>query len=123
MSINSSQEEVLDQSLRDMENAIRDDDPAAWSKANTRYHQILGDACPNPLLGDLVLQMCSRVHHLANIDSHTNPSRLAACTEEHRRIVEAIIARDAQGAEQAMRDHIHELRESLFNRLSRLSTV
>ena len=123
MSINSNQEELLEQALRDMENAIRDDDSAAWSKANTRYHQILSDACPNALLGDLVLQMSSRVHHLANIDSQTNPSRLAACTGEHKRIVEAIIARDAQGAEQAMRDHIHELRESLFNRLSRLSTV
>jgi DNA-binding GntR family transcriptional regulator len=123
MSVNPSQQEGLEQTLHDMEKAIREDNPAAWSKANTRYHQILSDACPNPLLGELVLQMCNRVHHLANIDSQTNPSRLAACTEEHKRIVTAIVTRDAEAAERAMRDHIHELRESLFNRFNRLNSV
>lgn len=123
LSISPVQEEILEQSLHDMEKAIRDDDPASWSKANTRYHEILSDACPNPLLGELVLQMCNRVHHLANIDSQTNPARLEVCTEEHKRIVSAIIARDAQSAEQAMRDHIHELHESLFNRFNRLNSV
>jgi DNA-binding GntR family transcriptional regulator len=123
LSISPNHQEGLEQTLRDMEKAIREDDPPTWSKANTRYHQILSDACPNPLLGELVLQMCNRVHHLANIDSQTNPSRLAACTDEHQRIVEAIVAKDAETAEQAMRDHIHELRESLFNRFNRLNNI
>jgi DNA-binding GntR family transcriptional regulator len=123
MSATAGQQEGLRQTLQDMETAIRENDPSAWSKANTRYHQILSDACPNPLLGELVLQVCNRVHHLANIDSQTNPARLAACTGEHQRIVEAIVAKDAEAAEQAMRDHIHELRKSLFNRLNRLNSV
>jgi DNA-binding GntR family transcriptional regulator len=123
LSINLSQQEGLEHALYDMEKAIREDDPPSWSKANTRYHQILSDACPNPLLGELVLQVCNRVHHLANIDSQTNPARLAACTEEHGRIVKAIIARNGEAAERAMRDHIHELRESLFNRFNRLNSI
>jgi DNA-binding GntR family transcriptional regulator len=106
------------QSLADMETAIENDDREGWSKADTRYHEILGEACPNELLSEMTLQMRNRVHHLAVVDSQTNPSRLAACTREHREIVEAIGAKDPQSAEVAMRQHIDKLRMSLFNRLS-----
>lgn len=106
------------QSLSDMEAAVENDDREGWSKADTCYHETLGEACPNELLSEMTLQMRNRVHHLAVIDSQTNPARLAACTREHREIVEAIAARDPQVAEEAMRRHIDRLRTSLFNRLS-----
>lgn len=114
-------DEALDdlwQSLRSMEEAVDNDDREGWSKADSRYHETLGEACPNALLSEMTLQMRNRVHHLAVVDSQTNPARLAACTREHREIVEAIAARDPQAAEKAMRRHIDELRMSLFNRLS-----
>jgi DNA-binding GntR family transcriptional regulator len=110
--------EDLWQSLLDMETAVENDDREGWSKADTWYHETLGQACPNDLLSEMTLQMRNRVHHLAVVDSQTNPARLAACTREHREIVEAIAAHDPQGAEEAMRRHIDELRKSLFNRLS-----
>lgn len=109
---------TLWQALADMENAIDRDDQEAWSIADSRYHETIGNACPNDLLGEMTLQMRNRVHYLANIDSQTNPARLAACTREHREIVEAVAARDARAAEAAMRRHIDRLRQSLFNRLS-----
>lgn len=114
-------DEALDelwQSLSDMETAVENDDREGWSKADTSYHETLGEACPNGLLSEMSLQMRNRVHHLAVVDSQTNPARLAACTREHREIVEAIAARDPQAAEEAMRRHIDKLRMSLFNRLS-----
>lgn len=114
-------EEGLDdlrQAIAEMERAVENDDREGWSKADSIYHEILGEACPNELLSEMTLQMRNRVHHLAIIDSQTNPARLAACTREHREIVEAIAARDQHAAEKAMRRHIDELRISLFNRLS-----
>jgi DNA-binding GntR family transcriptional regulator len=66
----------------------------------------------------MTTQMRNRVHYIANVDSQTNPERLAACTAEHREIVEAIDARDGALAEKAVRRHIEELRQSMFNRLS-----
>jgi DNA-binding GntR family transcriptional regulator len=69
-------------------------------------------------LGEIVVQMRNRAHHLANIDSQTNPARLEACTAEHRTLVDRIVARDAEGAAKAMRHHIEKLRESLFTRLT-----
>jgi DNA-binding FadR family transcriptional regulator len=76
------------------------------------------EACKNRLLGDTVVQLRDRVHHLANTDSKHNPARLTACTAEHREVVEAIIVRDGQRAEQCMRDHLTKLRESMFNKLT-----
>ena len=104
--------------MEEMETAAAENDKATWSKADTRFHEILSEHSPNGLLGETILHLRNRVHHLANIDSETNPDRLTACTQEHRVIVEAIAARDGQAAEQAMHAHIRALRESLFARLS-----
>ena len=108
----------LVESVNNMSTALDSDDYADWGRANSEYHQIMTEICPNQLLGDIVMQMCSRVHHLANIDSQTNPKRLAECTAEHQRIVDAIASHDAEEAEQAMKDHIAALRNSLFKRMS-----
>jgi DNA-binding GntR family transcriptional regulator len=116
--ISDEELEQLWESLAEMEAAVESDDREGWSKADTGYHETLGRACPNELLSEMTLQMRNRVHHLAVVDSQTNPARLAACTLEHREIVEAIAARDPQAAEKAMRRHIDKLRMSLFNRLS-----
>jgi DNA-binding GntR family transcriptional regulator len=117
-SISTGQLNTLCQALADMETALANGDQVGWSEADTVFHEILSEACPNKLLGEIVVQMRNRVHHLANVDSQTNPARLATCTAEHREIVEAIAAKDGQTAANAMRDHINELQQSLFNRLS-----
>lgn len=109
--------EALWQTLREMEEAAENDDRAVWSKADTRFHETLSDSCPNHLLGQMALQMRNRIHYMAT-DSQTTQARIMACTQEHRRIVEAIAAGDSQSAEQAMREHIDRLRESLFSRLA-----
>lgn len=117
-SISPKQLETLWQALLDMEKALANGGQEEWSEADTVFHETLGEACPNKLLGEIVVQMRNRVHHLANVDSQTNPNRLEACTAEHRQIVEAIASHDGQAAADAMRGHINELQESLFNRLS-----
>lgn len=114
----SAEIKTLREAVQKMEEAVENNDQIGWSRADTIFHETLGLACPNKLLGEMVIQMRNRVHYLANVDSQTNPARLAACTQEHRHIVEAIAARDSRAAEQATRDHINELRESLFTRLS-----
>jgi len=101
-----------------MEDACANGNRVDWSKADTVFHEILTAACPNRMLGETVVQMRNRTHHLANIDLHTNPARLAECTLEHRDIVERIASKDPDGAGDAVRHHIEQLRESLFSRLS-----
>ena len=108
----------LNEIIQRMEEACSSGNRVDWSKADTLYHEILTKACPNRMLGEIVVQMRNRTHHLANIDLHTNPARLAECTSEHRVIVDRIESKDSDGAGDAMRHHIEKLRESLFTRLS-----
>jgi DNA-binding GntR family transcriptional regulator len=110
--------ERLEKTILQMEAALVDDDQSAWSKADAVFHETMHTACPNPLLGEMIVLLRNRVHHLANTDSRTNPARLVACTAEHRRVVEALSKRDAAEAESAMRDHLVQLRISMFNQLS-----
>jgi DNA-binding GntR family transcriptional regulator len=110
--------ESLSVAVDKMDAACQDGDQLSWSRADTDFHDILGRACPNQLLAEVVIQMRNRAHHLANIDSQTNPARLSQCTVEHRQIADYVSARDAEGASQAVRDHIEMLRESLFSRLT-----
>ena len=107
----------LENVLQKMEKSAKELDLTAWSEADTEFHEIIAHASPNPLLGELALQMRNRVHFQANIDSKTNPSRLVACTAEHRDIVAMIAKKDADGAEDSTRQHLRKLRQSLFDRL------
>ena len=116
-SASTQQRATISDTMNDMEAALRDDDYNAWSKADVIFHDTMSKACPNPLLGETVVMLRNRVHHLAKTDSRYNPARLAACTGEHRRIVDAILAKDGKAAEEAMRDHLTILRESMFNKL------
>ena len=111
--------DVLRQAVADMEAAAEAGDRSAWSKADTVYHETLSNACPNALLGKLGLQMRNRIHFLAT-DAQTTAARLAACTEEHREIIEAIAEGDGPRAQAAMQEHIHALRTSFFRRLAHL---
>jgi DNA-binding GntR family transcriptional regulator len=101
-----------------MDRACNLGDHQLWSRTDTRFHDIVADACPNALLAEVVIQMRNRAHHLASIDSQTNPSRLKECTAEHREIVDCLIDHDGDRAAEATRNHIGILRESLFSRLS-----
>jgi DNA-binding GntR family transcriptional regulator len=109
---------ALRETLTKMQQAAEQGDRAAWSRADATWHEILAKACPNSLLGELTLQMRNRTHGLS-VDTQTTSTRILDCTVEHRRVVDGIAAQDPQAAEQAMRQHIQELRESMFRRLAR----
>ena len=113
--IQPAQLDKLWQALQVMEEAVQRGDRAAWTNADTQYHEIISAACPNQLLGGLSLQIRNRMSYVA-IDTKTSPERLAECTAEHRLILERMTERNAPGAEQAMREHIKMLWESTFRR-------
>lgn len=110
--------DTLSKAIREMEEAAQTGDRATWSKADTVFHEALSNYCPNRLLGQLVLQARNRVHK-SSIDEQTSDTRIIACTAEHRQVIDAILARDGETAEKLMREHIEQLRQSMFKRLVR----
>lgn len=115
--ITPQQIEIMRDCLVTMETAVAEEDRSAWSRADTVWHETLSDACPNQLLGELVLQMRNRIHRYTSIDHQLKIEQLRTGTSEHREIVDAIVAGDSGLAEQAMRDHLENLRKNLFNQL------
>jgi DNA-binding GntR family transcriptional regulator len=110
--------EILRATMQEMEQAAAGGDRSTWSRADTVFHETLSNFCPNHLLGQLVLQARNRVHSVA-IDDQTTDTRILECTHEHKQVVEAIVAHDAATAERLMREHIQQLRHSMFKRLVR----
>ncbi len=116
--ITLGQAEELEEVMQRLEQAADTDDRNGWVTADVRFHELLREACPNKLLGETVVQLKTRVHHMANIDTHTDSERLTACTREHREVVDAVKAKDGLQAKAAMEDHIAELTTSLLKRIS-----
>jgi GntR family transcriptional regulator, rspAB operon transcriptional repressor len=105
--------ELLQEMTEKMEIAAQDGDRLAWSKADTIWHEILSNHCPNQLLGRLVLEARNRVVGIVFQDNYYSPY-LVQGTQEHREIVDAISAHDGQHAEGLMREHIQEARRNMF---------
>jgi DNA-binding GntR family transcriptional regulator len=115
--ISQEQIDVLWESLHQMEEAVENADRSGWSIADTAWHDTLSEACPNQLLGELVLQLRNRVHRYASIDHKLKIRQLRNGTAEHRVIVQAIAAGDSDAAAAAMQDHLESLRKNLFDHL------
>lgn len=105
--------ELLQKTTEKMEQAAEEGDLLAWSKADTVWHETLSKYCPNKLLGELVLQARNRVVGIIFQDYYYAPF-LVQGTQEHREIVNAILADDSETAETLLREHIQEARRNMF---------
>lgn len=81
------------------------DDPEAASRADVEFHRAIAQASENELflvlvdsLGDVLLDIRRATLH--------DPHRLDTTVQQHRRIADALSQRDADGAVEAMSDHL-----------------
>jgi DNA-binding GntR family transcriptional regulator len=94
---------ILDDLCQQYEAALQD--PTALSVSNRRFHETLYRCSHNRYL----LHMVTVLHDALSLLGTTtlgNPERAAETLREHRAVVTAIRARDAEAAEQALRAHI-----------------
>ncbi|WP_328502689.1 GntR family transcriptional regulator [Streptomyces sp. NBC_00457] len=76
----------------------------AWAEAHRAFHRTLLEGCGNPVL----LETCDRLWTVSELarrwSSHRNPDRDGL--REHRRLEEAALARDADGAAEMLVQHL-----------------
>ncbi|MBN3818873.1 FadR family transcriptional regulator [Paraburkholderia sp. Se-20369] len=86
------------------------DDKAAYDAADRQFHMRIAEATGNTVLLHMATAMwdCARSDPLWDkIEEHFHsPALRAASQEDHQRIFAAIMARDADGARDAMRAHL-----------------
>lgn len=94
--------------IADMEAATSDDDSQAYSELNAVLHQRLRDMSDHDIASALVDNLQARAaHHQYRLAMM--PGRSLESLDQHRVIVEAVVAGDEAGAAQAMHDHLQSV--------------
>ncbi|MEM7509127.1 MAG: FadR/GntR family transcriptional regulator [Pseudomonadota bacterium] len=106
----------VEEPMREMETNPTDAD--AFANADERFHLALADCAQNPLMRWMMARMHEvRSHnqwgHMRTLT--LTPEIIATYNRQHREIVDAIRARDAERAANAMKAHLSTSRQSLIN--------
>ncbi len=101
---------MSDETLASLSKNIADEahllnDPEAFSATDVAFHEAIIDACDNPFLQSIAGSLYVLGKKSRNITSRI-PSALENSLEDHKRILQALKARDGQAAAEAMRKHL-----------------
>ncbi|MGX1909968.1 GntR family transcriptional regulator [Streptomyces phaeochromogenes] len=77
---------------------------SAWSEAHRVFHRTLLEGCGNPVLLETVDRMWTASELARRWSAHRNPDRDGV--DEHRRLEEAALARDADTAAEVLAQHL-----------------
>ena len=88
-----------------MEDCVDSKSPEKFSRLNSDWHTLLMRGAGNAIIEDLVKRLSTPVHHLL-FGTFYRGDRLRQAVDDHRAIMAAIEAGDAEAAEQAMRAHV-----------------
>ena len=118
ISATDEQRERLQQIQTELELCEENREPERFGRLNAEWHQLLVDGSGSALIGELLQRLNVPIHRLL-FDSFYDADRLRTANEDHRRILRAIMDRDAPAAEQAMRAHV----QAGFRMLSAIETA
>ncbi len=88
-----------------MEHAIEAGTSEDFGSLNAEWHGLIMEVSGNALLHGLVQRLNTPVHHLV-FESFYRADRLRSAVADHKGILEAILAGDAEAAEGRMRAHV-----------------
>ncbi len=110
--VSTTDHQMLDELIRRQDEALSRDDIEGFKIADERFHQNLARAAGLELawqtIGDIKAHL-DRVCHL----TLTNAQAMRPLIGQHQKILEAVLSRDADAAEQAMRFHLTEILRAL----------
>ena len=107
----------LDRISRESRKLKNGNDPARLAALVSDFDDVLFDQVHNSRIRALIENLRA---HLTRIGHLTEgiPGRIEASVDEHEKIVQAISARDADLAEQRMREHIRSVRDDQLHALA-----
>ncbi|GAA4337390.1 GntR family transcriptional regulator [Pigmentiphaga soli] len=111
-------ERTLIQSLyRQCLAAAESDDPEAYAAANDEFHRAIYAGAHNDTLESVATEMRQRLAPFRSRQFFKR-SRIESSMEEHRRLVDALLAQDSQAAAAAMRSHAVHTAVNVLNLIS-----
>jgi len=111
-SIGDGQLRELQDVYRKMEDHLKNNRLDEYSVLNRTFHQIIYDASENRQAVELVNVIKTQLlrYHLRTV---LVPGRNHESLEEHRQILEALLARDPARAEESIRRHVGNIRKTI----------
>jgi phosphonate utilization transcriptional regulator len=103
---------AVDRLLDEMDLAAERGDAASYHRVNLRFHDTLVEATGNAKLVATYRRLIKELH-LFRLKGLTAGGGLPVSNDEHRAIVKAIAAGDADGAARRMRDHVRASRKRM----------
>jgi len=94
----------LEAAVDDMDKALEADDLVAWARADERFHNGLVALCGNRRLADLIATFLAQTHRARMVTLRLRPKPVAS-NVDHRRLLEALAAGDAEAAAAIHREH------------------
>ena len=86
-------------------------DETAALRLSGDFHLIMADLTGNPIAAGMLRELVSRT--ILAISVHQRPDSSGCRTHEHRRLIDLMIAGDADGAAQEMEEHLGALESGL----------
>ncbi len=120
-------ERISDEELEEMERMMveiaeyaEEGDMDKIVEADTRFHDVLYKASRNERLVGIVSNLREQITRL-RATSMNYPGRLTQMLEEHKCLVEAIAARDVEGAQRLAREHLENAEQTLLREIAEIA--
>lgn len=107
---------LLRQSVAEMTAAADGDDRATWSAADLAFHRLVNSIAGNQLVADTVKETRRRIQRFW-LRAASLQGRLQACSREHEVLAEAMIAKDYDAIQPAVKEHIDHMRGRMLDML------
>jgi DNA-binding GntR family transcriptional regulator len=116
--IGTGEIEELRSLVQEGEKALARGDYQAYAEVDLRFHRLIRRASGNRRLQTIMENLDGQIHLLITTSAAV-PGRGMVSVGEHLKIVEALEARDARRAEEAMREHVCNARLAILANLGR----
>lgn len=104
--------------LEKQREAMEQNDPSAFMRLDNEQHLYFHKVYYNPIIFDVLNRMADRIYY-GGVQALSMPGRMEATLDEHVRLVDAIEARDADAALQALEEHFTRGQSSTIRSFSR----
>lgn len=113
---------ALRQNVADMTAAAAADDRASWSAADLDFHRLVNSIAGNQLVAETVKETRRRIQRFW-LRASSLQSRLEACSQEHHVLAEAMINKDYNAIEPAVKEHIGHMRHRMLEMLASAAAI
>jgi len=96
-----------------MDEGVKRQDSIASFEADTRLHTLILTAAGNGRALRIISNLMGQIHRIRFISGH-KPGRIDTTVNEHKRIVQALLERNPDKAEEAMKIHLLSTKEILL---------